>query len=106
MAQIREIPWNGLTVASTFSGAGGSSLGYRMAGYRVLYANEFVKLARDTYRANAADYTVIDESDIRELAPDDILSAIDFAPRELDLLDGSPPCASFSTAGKRHKHWG
>ena len=45
MAEIREIPWNGLTVASTFSGAGGSSLGYRMAGYRVLYANEFVKLA-------------------------------------------------------------
>ena len=48
MAEIREIPWNGLTVASTFSGAGGSSLGYRMAGYRVLYANEFVELARDT----------------------------------------------------------
>ena len=95
MAQIREIPWNGLTVASTFSGAGGSSLGYRMAGYRVLYANEFVELARETYRANAADYTVIDDSDIRDLAPDDILSAIDFEPRELDLLDGSPPCASF-----------
>jgi hypothetical protein len=26
--EIRETPWNGLTVASTFSGAGGSSLGY------------------------------------------------------------------------------
>src|SRR5262249_35052188 len=25
---------------------------------------------------------------------------------ELDLLDGSPPCASFSTAGKREKGWG
>ena len=106
MAEIRETPWNGLTVASTFSGAGGSSLGYRMAGYRVLYANEFVELARDTYRANAGDHTVIDDSDIRELAPEDILSVIGLDAGELDLLDGSPPCASFSTAGKRHKYWG
>ena len=27
-------------------------------------------------------------------------------PGELDLLDGSPPCASFSTAGKREAGWG
>ena len=106
MAEIRETLWNGLTVASTFSGAGGSSLGYRMAGHRVLYANEFVELARDTYRANSADYTIIDDSDIRELAPEDILSVIGLDAGELDLLDGSPPCASFSTAGKRHKYWG
>jgi len=26
--------------------------------------------------------------------------------KELDIFDGSPPCASFSTAGKRDKHWG
>ena len=106
MAEIRETPWNGLTVASTFSDAGGSSLGYRMAGYRVLYANEFVELARDTYRANAADHTIIDDSDILDLGPEDILSVIDLDAGELDLLDGSPPCASFSTAGKRHKYWG
>ena len=42
MDEVRAIPWNGLTVASTFSGAGGSCTGYRMAGYRVLWANEFV----------------------------------------------------------------
>ena len=106
MAEIREISWNGLTVASTFSSAGGSSLGYRMAGYRVLYANEFVELARDTYRANSADHTIIDDSDIRDLGPEDILSVIGLDAGELDLLDGSPPCASFSTAGKRHKYWG
>src|SRR5688500_2528948 len=42
MDEIRAVPWNGLTVVSTFSGCGGSCLGYRMAGYRVVWANEFV----------------------------------------------------------------
>lgn len=53
MAQIESIPWNGFCVASTFSGAGGSCLGYRMAGYRVVWANEFVPMAQKSYRAKA-----------------------------------------------------
>ena len=40
MDEIRQIPWNGLNVISTFAGAGGSSTGYRLAGYRVLAAVE------------------------------------------------------------------
>jgi DNA (cytosine-5)-methyltransferase 1 len=36
----------------------------------------------------------------------DILKATGLQVGELDLLDGSPPCASFSMAGKRHKGWG
>ncbi|MDO8632156.1 MAG: hypothetical protein Q7R41_16860, partial [Phycisphaerales bacterium] len=42
MAEISAIKPNGLSVVSTFAGCGGSSLGYRMAGYKVLWANEFV----------------------------------------------------------------
>lgn len=106
MAEIRAIPWNGLNAISTFSGCGGSSLGYRMAGFRVLWASEFIDAARETYRANAAPYTKLDGRDIREVAAEDILDAIGLARGELDLLDGSPPCASFSTAGKREKGWG
>lgn len=106
MDEIRALPWNGLNAVSTFSGCGGSSLGYRMAGYRVLWANEFVEAARDTYEANAAPYTIVDGRDIREVTPDDILAAVGMKAGQLDLFDGSPPCASFSTAGKRHKGWG
>lgn len=106
MADIRALPWNGYTVASTFSGCGGSSLGYRMAGFKVVYANEFVEAARDSYRANAAPHTIIDARDIRQVQPADILSSIGMRPGQLDLLDGSPPCASFSLAGKRQKLWG
>jgi len=106
MEEIRALPWNGFNVISTFSGTGGSSLGYRMAGFRVLWASEFIDAARDSYRANAAPYTILDGRDIRQVTGAEILDAIDLKAGELDLLDGSPPCASFSTAGKRAAGWG
>jgi DNA (cytosine-5)-methyltransferase 1 len=106
MAEINALPWNGLKVASTFSGAGGSCLGYRMAGFRVVWANEFVPAAQDSYRANAAPDCVLDCRDIRTVRPEEILAATGLAVGELDLFDGSPPCQAFSTAGKREKGWG
>lgn len=106
MPEIVAIPWNGLTVASTFSGCGGSCLGYRMAGFKVVWANEFVPAAQDSYRANAAPDCVLDTRDIKEVSADDILAATGFKVGELDLFDGSPPCQAFSTAGKRAKGWG
>ena len=36
MAEVAAVSWNGFTVASTFSGCGGSCLGYRMAGFKVV----------------------------------------------------------------------
>ena len=36
MATITTLPDNGYRVISTFSGCGGSCLGYRMAGFRIL----------------------------------------------------------------------
>jgi DNA (cytosine-5)-methyltransferase 1 len=106
MDEIRAIPCNGLKVASTFAGGGGSSTGYRMAGCEVVYANELTAEARDTYAANMAPGTVLDGRDIRAVQPEDILTATGLAVGELDIFDGSPPCVSFSTAGKREKGWG
>jgi len=106
MSEIRSLPWNGFNAISTFSGGGGSSTGYRMAGFKVLWANEFIDAARDTYRANMAPHTILDGRDIRQVSASEILTAIKMQPGELDLFDGSPPCASFSTAGKRQAGWG
>lgn len=106
MESIRAMPWNGFNAISTFSGGGGSSTGYRMAGFRVLWASEFIDAARDTYRANMSPHTTLDGRDIRQVKGSDILDAIKMQPGELDLFDGSPPCASFSTAGKRESGWG
>ena len=105
MTEIAALPWNGFTVASTFSGCGGSCLGYRMAGFKVAWASEFIPAAQETYRANHPE-THLDTSDIRTVKPEEILEVLKMDPGDLDLFDGSPPCASFSTAGKREKHWG
>lgn len=105
MTEIAALPWNGFNVVSTFSGCGGSSLGYKMAGFRVLWANEFIPAAQDTYRANHPT-TILDTGDIRKVTVDSILEATGLKVGELDLFDGSPPCASFSTSGLREKAWG
>lgn len=106
MAETHAIPWNGYKVISTFSGCGGSSLGYRMAGFRVIWANEFVPAAQDSYRANMTDDTILDERDIRQIKPEEILKITGLRQGDLDLFDGSPPCQAFSTAGQREKGWG
>ncbi len=106
VSEVAALPKTGLTVASSFAGCGGSSLGHRMAGFRVVWASEFVEAARDSYRANADARTVIDGRDVREVMPDEVLTACGLSVGELDLLDGSPPCSSFSTAGRREEGWG
>lgn len=106
MDEIRSLPWNGFNAVSTFSGCGGSSTGYRMAGFRLLWASEFIDAAREAYKANCAPHTIVDGRDIRCVQPDDILKATGLRVGDIDLFDGSPPCASFSTAGKREAGWG
>jgi DNA (cytosine-5)-methyltransferase 1 len=106
MTEVAALPWNGYNAVSTFSGCGGSSLGYRMAGFRVRWASEFIPAAQDTYRANSAPYTVLDGRDIREVTGAELLAAAELDAGEIDLFDGSPPCSAFSMLGTRDKGWG
>jgi len=88
------------TVVSTFSGCGGSSLGYHCAGGKVLLAVEFDENAVETYRLNFPE-TPIFAGDIARLSVEEALSRIGLKAGELDILDGSPPCQGFSLAGRR-----
>jgi DNA (cytosine-5)-methyltransferase 1 len=105
MSQIKNIDNNGFKVISTFSGCGGSCLGYRLAGFDVIWANEFIKTAQETYKLNHPS-SILNTLDIRKINAIDILKQTNLSEGELDLFDGSPPCSSFSTAGKREKGWG
>lgn len=105
MAEIEARKKNGYKVASTFSGGGGSCLGYRMAGYEVVYANEFIPEAQETYRANNP-HSYLDSRDIRTVTGKDIMRITGIEQGALDIFDGSPPCSAFSTAGSREKGWG
>ncbi len=87
-------------VVSLFAGCGGSSLGYGMAGYRELLAVEWDADAAATFRLNFPDVPV-HQGDIHGLSVEECLRLAGLQEGELDVLDGSPPCQSFSTAGKR-----
>ena len=105
---MREATDNGnhkFEVVSLFAGGGGSSTGYRMAGGKVLAVNEFIPEAVKTYKANWPTTKVL-AGDIKKLSGQDILEAIGKNQGDLDILDGSPPCSAFSTAGSRDKGWG
>lgn len=94
-------PDNAPTVISTFAGCGGSSLGYSMAGYKELLAVEWDNNAVETFRLNFPDIPIY-HGDISKLSVDECISVTGIKPGELDILDGSPPCQGFSTAGKRN----
>jgi len=89
------------TVISLFAGCGGSSLGYSMAGYRELLAVEWDENAAATFQLNFPEVPVY-KWDIAQLSVADVLARTGLKPGELDVLDGSPPCQGFSTAGKRN----
>jgi len=91
---------NSFTVISTFAGCGGSSLGYQMAGGVDLAAVEYDHHAAETYRLNFPGVPVI-ERDIAIVTAQELLDLTGLGIGQLDILDGSPPCQGFSTAGKR-----
>ncbi len=88
------------TVISTFAGAGGSSLGYQMAGYDERLAVEWDDHAAQTFRLNFPDVPLY-HGDIAALTSDHAMELAGLKRGELDVLDGSPPCQGFSTSGKR-----
>jgi len=89
------------TVISTFAGCGGSSLGYKWAGFREILAIDFEKNACDTFRLNFPEVPCW-QRDIKDCTGQEILDFCKISKEELDVLDGSPPCQGFSTAGKRN----
>lgn len=91
---------NGLTFLSTFSGGGGSSMGWGLAGYEPVGAVEIDPKMAECYRKNLGG-TVFVEG-VQDFAARDLADMRG----ELDVLDGSPPCSVFSAAGHREKKWG
>jgi DNA (cytosine-5)-methyltransferase 1 len=89
-------------VFSCFACGGGSTMGYKLAGFDVLGCNEIDPKMIETYKENHnPKYAYLEPIQTFKLRKD--------LPKELynlDILDGSPPCSSFSMAGNREKDWG
>ena len=89
-------------VFSCFACGGGSTMGYKLAGFDVLGCNEIDPKMIEAYKANHnpkyAYLEPIQTFKLRKDLPNELYN--------LDILDGSPPCSSFSMAGNREKDWG
>ena len=89
-------------VFSCFACGGGSTMGYKLAGFDVIGCNEIDPRMMEVYRKNHSPkfsfLEPIQEFKKKENLPDELYN--------LDILDGSPPCSSFSIAGSRAKSWG
>lgn len=98
----KGITKHGSTVFSCFCCGGGSSMGYKLAGYDCLGGVKLDPKVAATYKANL-NPKIFYNLDIRDF------NKLEQLPAELynlDILDGSPPCTTFSMAGKREKVWG
>ncbi|MFP7476340.1 DNA cytosine methyltransferase, partial [Staphylococcus hominis] len=77
-------------VISLFAGAGGMDLGFKKAGFNIIWANDFEKDAVTTYKNNIGDHIVygdITKIDIKNELPNE---------EEIDLVIGGFPCQGFS----------
>lgn len=101
LSDLALVPKNGIKVMSTFACGGGSSMGYKRAGCEVIAANDIDPEMAWHYKLNIKPKHYF-LCPIRDLLTADL-------PDELfgiDILDGSPPCSTFSMAGSREKAWG
>lgn len=102
LSDLQKVKKNNLKVFSCFACGGGSSLGYKLAGYDVIGCCEIDKRINDIYvKNNNPKYNYVE--DIRDFnqrtdLPEELFN--------LDILDGSPPCSTFSMSGLREDAWG
>lgn len=104
LTDLKNIIPNNKTVFSCFHCGGGSTMGYKLAGFNVIGGVEIDPEMMSIYRKNhnpkhsylmgVQQFKNIPNSEI----PKELF--------ELDILDGSPPCSSFSMSGSREEAWG
>lgn len=81
-----------ITVGSLFAGCGGMDLGFKQAGFKIVWANDNDHWACETYRKNFGSHIV--EGDVAKLDFD--------ALKKCDVILGGFPCQDFSMISKRH----
>lgn len=96
----KDVEYHGKKVYTTFACGGGSTMGYKLAGYEVIGANDIDPQMEKVYKQNH-NPKFYDLCPIKDLLTKEL-------PEEyynLDVLDGSPPCSTFSISGSREKVW-
>jgi DNA (cytosine-5)-methyltransferase 1 len=101
LTDLNSTPKNNKRVFSTFACGGGSTMGYKLAGYEVIGANDIDPKMAEVYKLNH-NPKLFYQCPIKELLTKELPPEM----YDLDILDGSPPCSTFSMAGQREENWG
>lgn len=97
MRKIKEaLKQNSVNTLSLFSGAGGLDIGAIQAGAKIVWANDMMKDACDSYSINIGNH--ICQGDINSYIP-----SLRQYKGTIDLVIGGPPCQGFSVAGKMNE---
>jgi len=92
-----------LTVIDVFSGCGGSSCGFRLAGFNIRAAIDKSPLATESYKLNFPGTGVLTREIMHvnaEAVGRDLLAEADLAPGECTVVLGCPPCQGFCRLSK------
>jgi DNA (cytosine-5)-methyltransferase 1 len=81
-----------MKIVSFFAGAGGLDLGFKNAGFDVVWANEYDKEIWETFEKNHKN-TILDRRSIVDIDSDEV--------PDCDGIIGGPPCQSWSEAGSK-----
>jgi DNA (cytosine-5)-methyltransferase 1 len=100
LTDLQSVPLNGAKVFTTFCCGGGSSMGYKRAGFDVVAACDIDEEMRRHYVANLHPKKFF-LMPVKDLLNQDLSQYVG-----IDILDGSPPCSTFSYSGLREKAWG
>lgn len=84
-------------VIDLFAGVGGLSLGFKMAGFDIVLANEFDESIAKSYKYNHPKTEVIVE-DITKISHKDVFTNFK---EKIEVVIGGPPCQGFSQKGQR-----
>jgi DNA (cytosine-5)-methyltransferase 1 len=94
---------NGLTVIDVFCGCGGSSYGFKLAGFDIKAAIDKNSLATESYRLNFPDAAVLTKEIVHaraEKVAHNLLSKAKLVPGECTVLLGCAPCQGFCRLSK------
>ena len=88
------------TVIDCFCGAGGLSLGFKMAGFDVVYAFDSDEASVHTYNKNLGNHAFV--YDIKKINSNTIKEKLKNL--DIDVLAGGPPCQGFSVQRRGSDH--
>lgn len=96
--EVEQTQPNSIYTLDLFSGCGGLTLGFKMAGYTSALATDIDENCEKTFATNfpdvpfiCGDITAVEEEQFRRMTGE----------KRIDVIIGGPPCQGFSLANKR-----